>query len=82
MAQKATLKTDKRLHKLKYWREKVGLKQDDIAVLLGCKSSNYCLKERGQSEIRLSELLKILKVINDRLKKMDLPEITLDELVM
>lgn len=79
--QKTTIKTDKRLHKLKYWREFVGLKQDDLAVLLGCTNSNYCLKERGNSEIRLSELLKILNVINQRLAKMGEAQITLDELI-
>jgi DNA-binding XRE family transcriptional regulator len=73
-------KSDKRLHKLKYWREKVGLKQEDLAVLLGCKRSNYCQKETGKAEIRLSEMLKIQKAINRILVKMDMPEISLDEM--
>ena len=79
--QKTTGKSDKKLHKLRYWREVVGLRQEDIAVLLGCKKSNYCQKERGSSAIRLSELLKIQKAINQRLEKMGEPSITIDELV-
>jgi transcriptional regulator with XRE-family HTH domain len=79
--QKTTIKNDKRLYKLKYWREFVGLKQEDMAVLLGCKTSNYCQKERGNTEIRLSEILKIHKVINQRLANLGEPQITLDELI-
>jgi len=74
------LKIDKKLHKLRYWRERVGLKQDDLAVLLGCKRANYCQKETGKSEIRLSEMLKIQKAVNQKLEKMDMPSVTLDEL--
>lgn len=79
--QKATVKNDKRLLKLKFWREKVGLKQDDLAVLIGCKKANYCCKERGSSEIRLSELLKIQKAINQKLEKMGEQPIGIDDLV-
>lgn len=79
--QKATAKTDKRLLKLKFWREKVGLKQDDFATLLGCKKSNYCLKERGVSEIRLSELIKLQKAINQKLEKMGESPVSIDELI-
>lgn len=79
--QKTTIRNDKKLHKLKYWREKVGLKQDDLALLIGCKGSNYCQKERGNSEIRLSELLKIQKAINQRLEKMGEQPVSIDELV-
>lgn len=73
-------KYDKKLHKLRYWREVAGLKQDDLALLLGCKGSNYCQKENGKSEIRVSELLKIQQAINQRLAKMGKPAVTLDEL--
>ena len=77
---KITAKNDKRLLKLKYWREKLGLKQEDFALLLGYKKSNYSQKENGRSEFRLSEMLKIQKAINDRLKKMGEPELILDEI--
>jgi DNA-binding XRE family transcriptional regulator len=73
-------KSDKKLHNLKYWREKLGLKQDDLAVLLGCKRSNYCQKERGNSEIRLSEMLKIQKAFNQILEKRAEPLLTLDKI--
>ncbi len=72
---------DKKLHKLKYWRELVGLKQDDLALLIGCKRSNYSQKENRKVEIGLTELLKIQKAINTRLVKMGKPEITLDEML-
>lgn len=79
--QNTTTRKDKTLHKLRYWRNYVGLTQSDLAVLLGYKTSNYCQKERGSSDFRLSELLKILKVINERLVKMGEESITLDELI-
>ncbi len=78
---KTTTKKDKTLHKLRYWRNYVGLNQEDFAVLLGYTTSSYCQKELGKIDFRLSELLKILKAVNDRLAKMGHKEITLDELI-
>jgi len=74
-------KTNKKLHKLRYWREVVGLKQDDISVLLGLKSTTYCQKENGTSEIRLSELIKIRDAFNKILEKNGNELITIDSLV-
>lgn len=73
---------DKRLHKLRYWREIVGLKQDDIAVILGCKGANYCQKETGRSDIGLKQMKLIQTAINSKLKKMGREELTLDDLFM
>lgn len=75
-----TIKIDNKLHKLKYWRGMLGLKQDDVAVLIGCKSSNYSSKENGKVEIFLSEQKKIKTEFNKRLVKNGMPELTLDEL--
>ena len=41
------IKSDKKLHKLKYWRGVLNLTQTDVATLLGCKKANYCEKENG-----------------------------------
>jgi len=71
---------DTRLLKLRYWRERVGLKQDDLALLLGCKRANYSQKENGRTNITLTEMLKIQNAINKRLVKMGLTQVTLDDL--
>lgn len=75
-------RNDKKLHRLRYWREKVGLKQDDLAILLGCKRSCYCRKENGSAEIRLSEMLKIQMAINKKIETEYNEEhkLTLDEI--
>jgi DNA-binding XRE family transcriptional regulator len=79
---KKTIKSDKKLHKLKYWRGVVGASQADFAVLIGCKRPNYCAKENGNTEIFLSEQKKIKDEINKRLAKMGMPVITLDEIFL
>jgi DNA-binding XRE family transcriptional regulator len=79
---KKMIKTDKILHKLKYWRGIVGASQDDFAVLIGCKRSNYSSKENGKTEIFLSEEKKIKEEINKRLAKMEMPPVTLDEIFL
>jgi DNA-binding XRE family transcriptional regulator len=75
-------KSDNKLHKLKYWRGIVGLKQDDLATLIGCKRSNYSSKENGRTEIFLSEMIAILKAINKRLEKMGEKTLTLDDIFL
>ena len=77
---KKTIKTDKKLHKLKYWRGVVGANQDDFAVLIGCKRSNYCSKENGNTEIFLSEQKKIKEELNKQLEKRGMPMLTLDDI--
>jgi DNA-binding XRE family transcriptional regulator len=56
------------------------IQQEDFAVLLGYKRSNYCQKELGKQDFKLSEMLKIQKAINQRLEKQDKPPVTLDEI--
>ncbi len=73
-------KANSKLHKLRYWREVLGLKQGDVAILLGCKSSNYCQKENGKTEISLSEMKTILAAFNKTLDKLGRPKLTMDEL--
>ncbi|MDF2537459.1 MAG: helix-turn-helix protein [Herbinix sp.] len=60
----------KKLHKLKYWRGVLGLRQEDVATLIGCKKAYYCEKENGKAEIGLSEMLTIQKAFNKKLEKM------------
>ena len=80
--QKATIRNDKKLHKLKFYREYVGLNQEDFAVLLGYKVSNYCQKEIGRTELKRSEMLKLQKAINDRLVKTGKQAVTLDDIFL
>lgn len=80
--QKVTRGNDKKLHKLRFYREYVGLSQENFAVLLGYKVSNYCQKERGRTELKRSEMLKLQEAINGRLAKMDKPAVTLDDIFL
>ena len=80
--QKTAIRGDRKLHKLRYWREVVGLKQDDLAVLIGCKKANYCQKELGKTEIRRTEMLKIQSAINRRLAKNGHQTLTLDDIFL
>ena len=76
------IKNDQKLHKLKYWRGIVGATQDDFAALIGCKRSNYCSKENGNTEIFLSEQKRIKAEINKRLARMGREEVTMDEIFL
>jgi len=73
---------DNRYHKLKYWRSVLNLKQEDVALLLGCKKSNYCEKENGNTELGMQEAIVIQKAFNKMLAKVGKPEITLDEIFL
>lgn len=76
------VKTDTKLHKLKYWRSVLNLKQEDVAVLLGCKKSNYCEKENGNTEIGLKEMKTIQDAFNKMLLKLGKAELTLDDIFL
>jgi predicted transcriptional regulator len=78
--QKSTQKKDKKLHNLRKFRDEFDIRQEDFAVLLGYKKSNYCQKELGKIEFTLSEIIKIQKAINDRREKIGLPPVTMDEI--
>jgi len=78
--QKDMMKDGKKLLKLKYWREFLGLKQDDVAMLLGCKRPNYSKKETGAVDMRRGEMLLIQKEFNKLLKKKGQLELTLNDL--
>ena len=75
-------KQDKKLHKLRYLREVAGLKQDDMAVLIGCTKPNYCLRENGKVEFRLSEIWTIKDALNEKFKKEGKPEVTLEDIFL
>ncbi len=76
------VKTEKKLHKLRYWREVLGLKQDDMATLLGCTTSNYCIKEAGKTEIKRSEMLLVQKTFNTMRAKARESALTLDDIFL
>jgi DNA-binding XRE family transcriptional regulator len=80
IVQKTTHRKDKKLHNLRKFRDEFDIRQEDFAVLLGYKKSNYCQKELGKMEFKLDELLKIQKAINDRREKVGQPPVTLDEI--
>jgi DNA-binding XRE family transcriptional regulator len=73
---------DKKLHKLRYWREVLGLKQEDMAVLLGCNPSNYCQKELGKVEIKRTEMISIQTAFNKMRKNQGTDPLTMDEIFL
>ena len=73
---------DKKLHKLAYWRKKIGLKQEDVALLLGCKPANYCAKETGRVSITCDEMLKIRTAFNKILEKRKENLLQLDDIFL
>lgn len=72
--------TGMRLLKLKYWRERAGLKQEDLALLLGYKISNYSQKERGKVGFQLREAFLIRDAINKRIAKDGYSPLTIDDI--
>lgn len=72
---------NRKIHKLVYWRSVAGLKQADMALLLGCSEGAYCLKENGNTELRRREMISIQKAINEKLNKGNDP-LTLDEIFL
>ena len=73
---------DRKLHNLRYWRGKAGLKQEDLAILLGCTEQNYNMKENGKTELKRSEMLSIQKALNQKLKKSGEESLTLDQIFL
>lgn len=73
---------DTRYLKLKYWRQKLGLKQSDLAILLGFNPSNYSQKENGRGKFYLQEAMQIQSAFNKMLKKKDMPLLTLDDIFL
>lgn len=73
---------DKKLNNLKSLRVKLDLKQEDVALLLGCKRATYGCKENGKIEISRSEMIKIRNYFNKLLVKRGLAEVTLDDIFL
>ena len=73
---------NKKYLKLKYWREYLELSQEDMAVLLGCKRSNYSEKEKGNTSFYLQEAILIHETFNKKLKKMGQATLTMDEIFL
>lgn len=76
------LRNSRKLHKLKYWRGVLELRQEDVATLIGCKKPNYCEKENGNTEIGLSEMITIQKAFNKKLEKLGKAALTLDDIFL
>lgn len=80
MSKKIT--NNKKLHRLKYWRESLGFSQDDMGALLGYSGANYCQKETGKIKVDLCEAIKIQKAFNKRRVEKGLAPLTLDEIFL
>lgn len=73
---------DIKIHSLKYCRNILGLTQNDLAVLLGCTTSNYSQKEAGRIEIGRKEMLLIQSAFNKILRNKGGKELTLDDIFL
>lgn len=65
---------------LKIARVMCGLRQEDLANLIGQAQSNYAAKENGQVAFSLEEGLKIHKEINKVLISKGRPTLTMEDL--
>lgn len=74
--------TDRKLHNLRYWRTYLGLTQENVAILIGCKKSNYSQKENGNIEIMRNEMLLIQKEFNKKLNRLGGEPLTLDDIFL
>lgn len=56
---------------IKYLRIKKGLKQKDLATILGISTSKYCKIENGSTEPSFNELLILLELFNIDILKLN-----------
>lgn len=75
-------KNSKKYLKLQYYRKKYGLKQSDMAVLLGVCKSAYSHKEVGISPFTFDEIKKLHTALNDKAKKAGDAALSLDEIFL
>lgn len=45
-------------------RDRVGMKQEEVATALGISKSSYCRKERGETQFTIDEFSKLLEVFH------------------
>lgn len=57
------------MNKLKYYREKAGLTQQDVADCLGLSKSGYALKEQGRRAFTVEEGIAISDYIKQPIRK-------------
>ena len=67
---------------VKAMRNKFGLKQSDLAKVIGCSSSNFAGKENGLYIWRLSECKKVQDFFNNLLVQAGEDPVTLDDLFL
>ena len=67
---------------LKKLREELDITQLELAKTIGMTRSNYCLKENGKVQFRQSEMLKILEVFNNLLRKKKQGLTTLEQIFL
>jgi len=72
----------KKFLRLEYYRKKYGLKQEDMAMLLGVCKSSYSHKETARTPFSHDELLTIHGEINKRATKAGDQYISLDEIFL
>jgi DNA-binding XRE family transcriptional regulator len=71
---------DKRYLKLKYWRQKLYLSQDDMGVMLGCKKACYSKKENGIVNFTLNEAFVIIEKFNKKIVNMGYEPLRIEDL--
>lgn len=70
----------KKYLKLQYYRGLFDIKQADFAELIGCKVSNYSLKENGNVGFEIKEACKVRDALNKHCKKHGRKLLTIDDI--
>lgn len=66
--------------KLKYLRERCGMRQDEMGLKIGVSSGQYSKKENGTQPWELEECKIIKKIINDHLVSIGEEPLTIDDI--
>lgn len=75
-------KNRKKYLKLEYQRKRLGLKQADMAVLLGVTDSCYGQKERGYSPFSFDEVVTIHEALNKKVKKLGEEKLSMEDIFL
>lgn len=57
------------VHRVKHFREKMGLTQEDVAKRLGLTKGGYALKEQGRREFTIAEAKILCRIFNQCFEK-------------
>lgn len=71
-----------RFLKLKYYRQKYEVKQESMALLIGCGTPNYCHKENGKIPFTFPECCIVMDALNKHARKNGDEILTLNDIFL